>query len=312
MMLAPEVKALLEFMNSQPQLPMADVTPALMREGAKAVAGKVEPVYQVVNTLIPIAARDNEPGRNDPLRARIYYPESTGANDAALSPAVLFFHGGGFVMCDLDSHDGMCRLLCNASKAVVISVDYRLAPEAQFPAAPEDAYRALLWLHQEAETLGIDVNAISVCGDSAGANLAAVLCLLARDRQGPLIQRQLLMYPVISPSCDTGSQHKFAKGYFLTREQMQWFWKNYLGTKANTNTPYVDLLGAEIANLPPAVIITAEYDPLCDEGRFYAEKLKAMGNAVEYCCVPGQIHGFCSFSDYIPQGREVLYSLFKS
>lgn len=291
---------------------MTDVTPAMMRENTKAVAGRVESVFQVVDTLIPMLARDSEPGQSDPLRARIYYPGNTGKNAGALLPAVLFFHGGGFVMCDLDSHDGMCRMLCNASEAVVISVDYRLAPEAHFPAAPEDAYRALLWVYQEAEGLGVDANAISVCGDSAGANLAAVLCLLTRDRQGPVIQKQLLLYPVISPNCDTDSQYKFAEGYFLTREQMQWFWKKYLGDSASTKTPYVDLLDADVTLLPPAVIITAEYDPLYDEGRLYAEKLKAMGNTVDYRCVPGQIHGFCSFSDFIPQGREVLYGLFKS
>jgi acetyl esterase len=311
-MLAPEVKALLEFINSQPSFPMSDVTPAVLRESAKTVAGAVEPVFKVENSQITIAASDSEPGQSDPLRVRIYYPENAKANGGALLPAVLFYHGGGFVMCDLDSHDGMCRTLCNASQAVVVSVDYRLAPEAHFPAAPEDAYRSLLWLHQEAETLGVDANAISVCGDSAGGNLAAVLCLLTRDRRGPAIQKQLLLYPVTSPNCDTDSHHKFAEGYFLTREQMQWFWQHYLGDATDAKTPYVDLLEADLTDLPPAVIITAEYDPLSDEGKFYADNLKAAGNTVEHHCVPGQIHGFCSFSDYIPQGRDVLYSLFKS
>lgn len=309
-MLTPEVKVLLGMINNQPQLPLANVTPKMLRDNTVAKSADVEPVFKVKDIHITIAARDSEPGNTEPLRIRVYYPQQAKGNDSLL-PVVLFFHGGGFVICDLDSHDGMCRTLCNASEAVVVAVDYRLAPEARFPAAPEDAYRALLWLHQEAETLGIDANAITVCGDSAGGNLAAVLCLLSRDRQGPAIQRQLLLYPVISPSCDTESHHKFANGYLLTREQMLWFWQHYLGDAANAKTPYVDLLKVNVDTLPPAVIVCGEYDPLCDEGEMYAEKLKAAGNIVDYQFVPGQIHGFCSFADNIPAGREMLRSLFE-
>jgi len=308
-MLAPEVKALLEFMNSQPSVAIADLTPEMMRDRTMPLPENIEAVLKVVDTVIPLVAQDNEVGSSDPLPARIYYPQGYEEVDGG-SPAILFFHGGGFVACDLDTHDGMCRTLCNASGSVVVSVDYRLAPEARFPAAPEDAYRALLWLHQEAGALGVNSSAISVCGDSAGGNLAAVLCLLTRDRQGPAIQKQLLLYPVTSPSCDTESHHKFAEGYFLGREQMQWFWQHYLGDNATASTPYVDLLAADVSSLPPAVIVTAEYDPLCDEGKLYADRLKAAGNAVEYRCVAGQIHGFCSFADHIPQGREVLVGLF--
>ena len=158
--------------------------------------------------------------------------------------------------------------------------------------------------------MGVDASAISVCGDSAGGNLAALLCLLSRDRQGPAIQKQILLYPVTSPNCDTESHHKFAEGYFLTRKQMQWFWQHYLGDTANALSPYVDLLAADLANLPPAVIVTAEYDPLCDEGKLYADRLAAAGNHVDYQSVAGQIHGFCSFADFIPKGREVLVGLF--
>lgn len=309
-MLAPEVKALLEFMNSQPSVAIADLTPEMMRDRTMPLPENIEAVLKVVDTVIPLVAQDNEVGSSDPLPARIYYPQGYEEVDGG-SPAILFFHGGGFVACDLDTHDGMCRTLCNASGSVVVSVDYRLAPEARFPAAPEDAYRALLWLHQEAGTLGVNSNAISVCGDSAGGNLAAVLCLLARDRKGPTIQKQILIYPVTSPGCDTESHHKFAEGYFLGREQMQWFWQHYLGEASNAQTPYVDLLAADLNNLPDAVIVTAEYDPLRDEGAQYAEKLKAAGNTVEYQCVLGQIHGFCSFADFIPQGREVLCCFFR-
>ncbi|POP53886.1 alpha/beta hydrolase [Zhongshania marina] len=308
-MLAAEVETLLVLLNSQPNVPLAELTPEMMRKTTLPLAENVEPVFKVLNTEVPIAALDDEAGNSEPLAVRIYYPHAAEGNASTL-PAILFFHGGGFVACDLDTHDGMCRAICNASASVVVSVDYRLAPEARFPAAPEDAYRALLWLNQEAGALGVDANAISVCGDSAGGNLAAVLCLLARDRQGPTIQKQILIYPVTSPGCDTESQHKFAEGYFLGREQMQWFWRHYLGEASNAQTPYVDLLAADLNNLPPAVIITAEYDPLCDEGKLYADRLETAGNRVDYQCVAGQIHGFCSFADFIPQGREVLVDLF--
>ena len=310
-MLNPEIKALLEFMNSQPQLPISQLTPQIMRAGTKAMTQSVEPVLKTVDMLVPLSAQDNEAGNSDPLPVRLYYPENPKKVDGA-TPAILFFHGGGFVLCDLDTHDNMCAVLCNASGSVVVSVDYRLAPEARFPAAPEDAYRALLWLHQEAQILGINGNAISVCGDSAGGNLAALLCLLTRDRHGPAIEKQLLIYPVISPKCDTPSQHNLKEGLFLNREQMLWFWQHYLGDNANAQTPYVDLLSANLNNLPPAVIITAQYDPLHDEGKLYADKLIAGGNTVKYTDVPGQIHGFCSFTDQVPQAKEVLHSLFET
>ncbi|RNL66634.1 alpha/beta hydrolase [Zhongshania marina] len=308
-MLAAEVETLLVLLNSQPNVPLAELTPEMMRKTTLPLAENVEPVFKVLNTEVPIAALDDEAGNSEPLAVRIYYPHAAEGNASTL-PAILFFHGGGFVACDLDTHDGMCRTICNAGASVVVSVDYRLAPEARFPAAPEDAYRALLWLNQEAGELGVDANAISVCGDSAGGNLAAVLCLLARDRKGPTIQKQILIYPVTSPGCDTESHHKFAEGYFLGREQMQWFWRHYLGDTATAVTPYVDLLAADVSSLPPAVIVTAEYDPLCDEGKLYADRLKAAGSTVEYRCAAGQIHGFCSFADHIPQGREVLVGLF--
>lgn len=308
-MLAAEVETLLGFLNSQPKVPLAELTPEMMRKTTLPLAENVEPVFKLLNTEVPIAALDDEAGNSEPLAVRIYYPHAA-ENNASVLPAILFFHGGGFVACDLDTHDGMCRTICNASASVVVSVDYRLAPEARFPAATEDAYRALLWLNQEAGELGVDANAISVCGDSAGGNLAAVLCLLARDRKGPTIQKQILIYPVTSPGCDTESHHKFAEGYFLGREQIQWFWRHYLGDTATAATPYVDLAAAELSNLPPAVIITAEYDPLCDEGKLYADRLETAGNRVDYQCVAGQIHGFCSFADFIPQGREVLVDLF--
>ena len=308
-MLAAEVETLLGFLNSQPKVPLAELTPEMMRKTTLPLAENVEPVFKLLNTEVPIAALDDEAGNSEPLAVRIYYPHAA-ENNASVLPARLFFHGGGFVACDLDTHDGMCRTICNASASVVVSVDYRLAPEARFPAAPEDAYRALLWLNQEAGELGVDANAISVCGDSAGGNLAAVLCLLARDRKGPTIQKQILIYPVTSPGCDTESHHKFAEGYFLGSEQMQWFWRHYLGDTATAATPYVDLLAADVSSLPPAVIITAEYDPLCDEGKLYADRLATAGNRVDYQCVAGQIHGFCSFADFIPEGRETLVALF--
>ncbi len=208
-------------------------------------------------------------------------------------PVVLFFHGGGWVIGSIDSHDALCRRLCNNSQCLVASVGYHLAPEHKFPTGLEDCYAATLWASQHACEFGGDPQALFVSGDSAGANLAAAVCLMSRDRGGPDIAGQVLAYPIIDHNYDTPSYQENGDGYFLTRPQMEWFWDNYLATPTDAQRPYASPLRADdLSRLPPAYIITAEFDPLRDEGLAYADRLEQSGVPVtrEHC--EGMIHGY--------------------
>ncbi|WP_372865269.1 alpha/beta hydrolase [Spongiibacter sp.] len=294
-MLDPHTQGLLNFINSQPTPSPASVPLETLRASMVVPQAEVEAVASVTEQMI-------SGGDDQPMRLRIYRPES--ATEPPL-PAIVYLHGGGFVLCSLDTHDNICRALCNSAGAVVVSVDYRLAPEQPFPAAPEDGYQALLWLYQQAAELGIDAQAITVAGDSAGANLAAVLCLLSRDRNGPVINKQLLLYPALDARCNSPSMAEFAEGYLLSREQMRWFWQQYL-PPSQQHSPYAQPRLADLSGLPPAIVITAEYDPLRDEGAAFAEALMQAGNQVDYQCAGGQIHGFCSYMDALPEARRTL------
>nr|CAP12611.1 lipase [Streptomyces olivaceus] len=223
---------------------------------------------------------------------RIYQP---GARGAAL-PVVVFFHGGGFVLCGLDSHDGLCRELAASSGAVVVSVDYRLAPEHPAPAAVEDAYAALAWVAAHAEELGADPARLAVAGDSAGGNLAAAVCLLARERGGPVPAAQVLIYPALDPAQDSASMREFGEGHFLTADQMRWYWEQYLA--GSEPTPLTAPATAhDLSGLPPALLVEAECDPLRDEGRAYAARLPE----ADVHSAPGVFHGFLDFTAELPQ-----------
>jgi acetyl esterase len=216
------------------------------------------------------------PGPAGEIRIRVVTPEGR-----APFPGLVYFHGGGFVICGLDSHEGVCRELANESGCVVVSVDYRMAPEARFPAAPEDCYAATRWVAENAGEVGIDASRLAVGGDSAGGNLAAVVSLMARDRGGPALRHQLLVYPVTDHSFSTASYQENAEGYMLTREMMKWFWGHYLGPDGDGAHAYASPLRAEtLGGVPPAHLITAEFDPLRDEGEAYAERLRGAGVAV--------------------------------
>ncbi|MEU7483981.1 alpha/beta hydrolase [Streptomyces sp. NPDC042319] len=221
---------------------------------------------------------------------RLYWPRP--ADDTPL-PVVVFCHGGGFVICDLDSHDRMCREMANATGALIISVDYRRAPEDRFPAAAEDAYAVLCWTAAHAAGLGGDPTRIAVAGDSAGGNLAAVLPLMARDRGGPMPVFQLLIYPMLDPAQNTPSYRDNAHGYFVTADHLRWYWQQYLGDPADAAHPYASPLAApDLTALPPAHILTAEYDPLRDEGETYALRLREAGVPVDIHRYNGVFHGF--------------------
>jgi acetyl esterase len=218
---------------------------------------------------------------------------------------VVFFHGGGWVIGGLDSHDSVARGLCRDAAAVVVSVDYRLAPESPFPAAVEDAYAALCWVAGKAPELGADAGALTVAGDSAGGNLAAVVAHLARDRGGPRIARQILVYPATDARQKAGSFETNAAGYFLTAAHGRWFRDQYLGPDGDPAHPHVSpLLAEDLTELPPAHIVTAGCDPLCDEGRAYASALRGAGVRVTESHFPHMFHGFFGFPDLLGDARR--------
>jgi acetyl esterase len=228
-------------------------------------------------------------GPGGPLRIRIYTPHGTGP-----FPLVVFFHGSGFVLCSLDTHDKMCRNLCGGAGCVVASVDYRLAPEHKLPAAIEDSLHATRWAAVHAAELGANPGRIVVAGDSAGANLAAVTALRVRDEGGPELCGQLLLYPVTDyHTPGTPSYEENAEGYGLTRDTMKWFWAHYLNDASEAVHPHASpLRSSDLSGLPPALVITAEYDPLRDEGELYAEKLRAAGVPTNLSRYNGVNHGF--------------------
>ncbi|MFI9551778.1 alpha/beta hydrolase [Nonomuraea endophytica] len=231
---------------------------------------------------------------------RVYWPEGDGPH-----PVVVYFHGGGFTLCTLDTHDGVCRTLCAGARAIVVSVDYRLAPEHPYPAAVEDAYAATVWAYEHAAELGGDAARIAVAGDSAGGNLAAVTCLKARDTgQGPPIRFQLLVYPVTDAAMDAPSHDENGEGYFLTNAHMRWYWDNYQPDLARRAEPYCSPIRADAHGLPPAMVITAEHDPLRDEGEAYADKLRAAGVEARTLRFEGMFHGFFGLDDFLQAAKS--------
>ena len=251
------------------------------------------------------AVRDIKIGEGGAIPARLYRPLGSAPN-AAL-PALIYFHGGGWVIGDLDTHDVVCRQIANGSGAAVVSVDYRLAPEHKFPAAVEDAIAATAWIAAHGATLGIDTARLAVGGDSAGGNLAAVVALDARDRNGPKLIQQTLIYPATESTMSHPSHERFAEGLLLTRPTMKWFLGHYLrGAEDLADWRVSPLRATSLANLPPALVLTAGYDPLCDEGEDYAARLAAAGVPVTRVRVEGMIHGFLTMGKLIPAANEAV------
>lgn len=243
---------------------------------------QVEAVADVGETSVPGPVTD--------ISVRIYRPERADHR----RPLIVYLHGGGFVFGDLDGgHDGLCREMCNAADAIVISVDYRLAPETQAPGAVEDAYAVLEWAVEEAGALGIDVERVCVAGDSAGGNLAGAVSILVQHRGGPRIAAQLLIYPVIAPDFATDSYLEYAEGYFNTKSAMQWYWDQYAPTAEMRASPLVNLLAAvSHSKLPTTIVVGAECDPLYSEGLSYAQALAAAGVPVVHRSYADAFHGF--------------------
>ncbi len=238
----------------------------------------------------------------DGVPVRVYNP-----NPEQASPALVYFHGGGWVIGDLETHDHICRKLANAAACIVIAVDYRLAPEHPFPAPLDDCYTALKWVTKQADRLGILPGQIAVGGDSAGGNLSAAVSLKARDENGPAICHQLLMYPVTDARFDTPSYADNAEGYLLTRDGMQWFWHHYIGDDVDPVQGYVSPLRAtNLSNLPPATVVTAEFDPLRDEGESFARLLEEAGNSVSLQRYDGMVHGFFAMADLLEEAQDAF------
>lgn len=244
------------------------------------------------------------PGPTRQLAARIYRPE--GAADSSL-PTILFIHGGGHVIGDLDTHDNQARTICRDTKSVVVSVEYRLAPEDPWPAAADDCLVAAQWVFDSVAQFGGDADAIGLAGDSAGGNLAAVTAVRARDA-GLQFKAQLLIYPAVDFNVDGPypSRLEFAEGYFLTLDDMVWFGLQYAGHGAPVEHPHLSPIQAELAGLPPAVVVTGEYDPLRDEGEAYAAALSKAGVPVELVRGPGMIHGFYDLGVISPAAASLV------
>lgn len=233
------------------------------------------------------------PGPAGAIPARLYRPTSPDPD----GPLLVFYHGGGFVIGDLDTHDDLCRVICRDGGITVLSVDYRLAPEHKAPAAADDAYAAFRWASEHAAELGVAADRIAVGGDSAGGNLAAVVCQRARNAAAPLPALQLLIYPVVDVGSETRSKTLFADGYFLTARDIAWFMDLYLeGASVDRTDPDVSpLLADDLSGLPPALVLTGGFDPLRDEGNRYAEALRAAGVPVDLREERSLIHAFANF-----------------
>jgi len=231
---------------------------------------------------------------------RLYVPEGTGP-----FPAIVYFHGGGWVLGSVETHDALCRRLANAAACVVASVDYRRSPEAKFPEPLQDCYAATSRIAKQAEQFGIDAERIAVAGDSVGGNLAAAVALMARDKGGPAIHFQLLIVPVLSHDFGSGSYNEFAEGFALTKATMEWFWEQYLTAAEDGRNPLASpLLAEDLHGLPPAHVVTAEYDVLRDEGEAYVARLKEAGVRTTHRRYDGMIHGFMHFAGVFDVGKQ--------
>ena len=292
MPLEPAFETLLQQLAEAGGPALIDVSPPEARE-----------MYRAMQGLLPNPdIRQVEDTDADGVPIRIY------RNSEAPGPCILYFHGGGWVIGDLDTHDSVCRQLVNATGYTLIAVHYRLAPEHPFPAAIDDCYAALCWVQKNAESLAVDGSRIALAGDSAGGNLAATVSLKARNEGTGGVRFQLLIYPVTDFNFDTSSYADNAEGYLLTADAMRWFWNHYIGHDESLGSDPLasPLRAADLSGLPPAMVMTAEYDPLRDEGEAYAERLRQAGVETRLQRYDGLIHGFFGQTDLSQGASEAM------
>jgi acetyl esterase len=303
MPLNPKIEQVLEMIAKAKRPAYHELTPQQARASYEKSAPILEiasaPMFSVEDLALP--TRDGAT-----IRARLYYPVEPGWAEPA--PALVYFHGGGFTVGSVDTHDALCRMFARDAQCVVLSVDYRLAPEHKFPTAVNDAFDALAWLSANAALYGVDQTRIAIGGDSAGGTLATVCAVLARDAGIPLAL-QLLIYPGASGHQQTDSHARLSDGFLLSGDTIQWFFGQYVRDADDRNdwrfAPLDGTRGAPaFAGLAPAWIATAEYDPLSDEGAAYADKLRAAGNVVTLQCYAGMIHEFFKMGGFVPEVAE--------
>ena len=297
--LDPDAAAVFKAFQEAGRPPYETVTPAEARELYLKGRFVTNPEPPELDKVQPLTI----PSPTGPIPARIYTPKQLRKADG-LAPCLVFFHGGGWVIGDLDSHDVVCRKLADEGQLIVVSVDYRLAPEHKFPAAVDDAITATKWIAGHAEQFGIDASRLSVGGDSAGGNLAAVVAIAARDGNGPDIAGQVLIYPAIDFAMTHPSHSEPETSILLTHSVITWFRDHYLNGAADVHDWRASPARAKtLVGLPPAYVLTAGADPLRDEGDEYAERLKQAGVAVTYRTFPGQFHGFFTMGKLLQQAN---------
>lgn len=300
-MLHPQVRGLLDLMEQRSIPPIHTLSPTESRALYRDRRHVTQPAPPDVAEVRELQAE----GPHGSIPLRLYRP--LGVAPEAILPVLVYFHGGGFVIGDLETHDTLCRELANGAGCSVVAVDYRLAPEHRFPCALDDCLAATYWVSRHAETLGLDAKRLAVGGDSAGGNLAAVVSILARDAGDLPIAFQLLIYPATDARCVAPSHTVNGQGYMLTRDTLTYFIGHYLGNPEekllHTASP---LLHPNVSNLPPAFILTAGYDPLRDEGLQYSQKLTQAGNRAAHICFERQIHGFIVMGKVIDEANTAV------
>ncbi len=298
--LHPEVAAMLATLNAG----FPDVTTVPPTELRAAIQARRAPLARQPDMRAVHEVSIDGPGGD--LALRVYRPHL----DQPDLPVVVFAHGGGFVFCDLDSHDELCRSMAQGVGAVVVSVDYRLAPEHVAPAAHDDVYAALEWAAKHADEHGGDPTRLVLAGDSAGGNLAATVAIAARDRGGPAVAAQVLLYPVIDDDFETDSYQRFGTGYYNTESAMRWYWQQY-APHGTADARVVPTRAQTLAGLPPAVVVTAELDPPCSSGDAYAQRLDTDGVRVLHRRFDGLFHGFLTFSalSFTEPARQEIWTM---
>jgi acetyl esterase len=306
MPLDPLVKAFLDQLAAVPGPKTWELSPAEARETFNALMDMAGPKDIPIGKVENVVAKT--PTGDVPLR--VYSPIAAGSEPL---PVLIYFHGGGWVIGNVNSHDGLCRLFANEGCFRVISVEYRLSPESKFPDAVDDAYGAVAWIEQHASELGVDPNMMAVGGDSAGGNLAAVVAQIAKAKAHPKLAFQMLLFPVTQIGADTPSLHDFDTGYFLERPTLDWFYANYLSAEADETDPRASpLLATDFSGLPPAYVMLAGFDPLHDEGMQYVEKLRAAGVKVDVKDYTDMVHCFIYLQAILPQAHEAVAAAAKA